>query len=217
MMTNIYTIVIFTLAILAGARGCADPVDSTASVLCAQLFKDLESALTSNEGNLLRIRRAFFHSPTAAPVLLKVIYNVTYAENFTMAVILEEITRCSSLILQNSTVIDLNQTELTMGWTSSGIYTMFHPTLLSMMQVRSPFAFLRIIHLTLPDQRSPEADSFFWDGSYDLPTLHLDLHISTLSCVPSQEWFETMLKDINTLVIKVFTKKVMVPIIRHEG
>jgi hypothetical protein len=200
-MTSTSTIAIFILATLAGARSrtCADPIDSTTSVICGQLFKDLERVLTSNEGNLLNIRRAFFHSPAAAPVLLKVVYRITYAENFTTAVSLEEMLPCSSPILQNST-IDLNQTELTLGWTSSGVYTMFHPILLSVMQVQTPFAFLRVIHLTLPDQQSPEANSFLWDGSYDLPTLRLNLHISTLSCVPSQEIFETILKDMNTLV-----------------
>ena len=197
MMISTYTIVIFSLATLAGARSCADHVYSATSVnTCAdRLFKDLERVLRSDEGNLLNIRRTFFHSPAASPVLLKVIYNIIYEENFTMAVSSEEIPPCSSLILQNPT-IDLNQTEFIMGWTSSGVYTMFHPTVLSVMQVQTPFAFLRIIHRTLPDQRSPEADSFLWDGSYDLPTLHLNLRISTLSCVPSQEIFETMLKDI---------------------
>ena len=200
-MSTAISFIIFALAtsIIPGScLICDDPTDLTTGV-CGQLFEDVERALLKNEGNLFRIRRAFFHSPTASPVLLKVVYNVTYGDNFTLTIASEEIPPCSSQILQNST-IDLNKTDITLGWTSSGVYTMFHPTVLSVMQVQSPFAFLRIIHLTLIDQRGPEAESFLWDGSYNLPTLHLNLHITSLTCVPSQGMFESVLMDLNTLV-----------------
>ena len=71
-----------------------------------------------------------------------------------------------------------------------------------MMQTQIPFAALRIVHKAL-NQRSPEADAFLWDGSYDLPTLHLSVHITTLSCVPSQDLFESVLMDFNTLVSRI--------------
>ena len=191
--------VIFAFAkfiVPGGSLKCDDSVDLTTGI-CGLLSKDLERALVNDEGNLFRIRRAFFHSPTVSLVLLKVIYNVTYAENFTMAIASDsEISACSNL---NST-IRLNQTSITLGWTSSGVYTIFHPAVLSVMQVQSPFALLRIIHRTLLDQRSPEADTFLWDGSYDLPTVHLNLHITTLTCLPSQEVFMSVLKDLNTMV-----------------
>jgi hypothetical protein len=167
--------------------------------MCGQLSKDLERALTNDEGNLFRIRRAFFHSPTASLVLLKVIYNVTYAENFTLEETSEETPACSNLH-SNSTRIVLNQTSITLGWTSSGVYTIFHPAVLSVMQVQSPFALLRIMLRTLPDQRSPEADTFLWDGSYNLPTLYLNLHVTSLTCLPSQGVFISVLKDLNTMV-----------------
>ena len=89
--------------------------------------------------------------------------------------------------------------NITYGWTSSGVYTVFHPTVLNMLQAQIPFAALRIVHKTL-NQRSPEADAFLWDGSYDLPTLHLNMHITALSCLPSQNLFESVLRDFNTLV-----------------
>ena len=47
---------------------------------CAQFSKDLEKAVLNDDGNLYQLRRAFFYSPTAAPVLLKVVYNVTFSE-----------------------------------------------------------------------------------------------------------------------------------------
>ena len=196
-MSAFVSFIIFALAasILPGdSLNCDDPDDLTTGI-CGQLSKDLERALVRDEGNLFRIRRAFFHSPTASLVLLKVVYNVTYAENVT----LEEIPVCSNRHL-NSTMMGLNQTSITLGWTSSGVYTIFHPAVLSVMQVQSPFALLRVIHLTLPDQRSPEADTFLWDGSYNLPTLYLNLHITSLTCLPSQEVFMSVLKDLNTMV-----------------
>ena len=197
MFTAISLILALTTSIVPGTcLICDDPTDLTTGV-CGLLSKDVERALLKDEGNLFRIRRAFFHSPTASPVLLKVVYNVTYGENFTMAVA-SKVPPCFSQHL-NST-IELNQTNITLGWTSSGVYTMFHPAVLSVMQVQTPFAFLRIIHRTLIDQRSPQADTFLWDGSYDLPTLHLNLHITSLTCVPSQEMFESVLMDLNTLV-----------------
>ena len=200
-MSTSVSFVIFVLVvsiILGNTLECDDPVDLTTGV-CGQLSKDLDRALVKDEGNLFRIRRAFFHSPTASPVLLKAVYNITYGGNFTLAAVSEEIIPCFNQHLQNST-IGLNQTSITLGWTSSGVYTMFHPTVLSLMQVQSPFTFLRIIHRTLLDQRSPEADTFLWDGSYDLPTVHLNLHITTLTCLPSRKVFMSVIKDLNTMV-----------------
>ena len=152
----------------------------------------------SDEGNRFRIRRHFFHSATASPVLVKIVYNITYGEDLITAISNETLQHCYSQVL-NST-IDFEPQNVTMGWTSSGVYTMFHPTVLSVMQIQTPFAFLRIIHLTLTDQQSPEADTFLWDGSYDLPTLHINLPINTMTCIPSQDLFDSVLIDLNTMV-----------------
>ena len=116
----------------------------------SQLSVDLERALLQDKGNLFRIRRTFFHSPIASPVLLKVVYNITYGENITMAVAADKVPHCSSQLL-NST-IELKQRNVTYGWSSSGVCAMFHPTVLSVMQLQAPLAFFRIIHLIL-DQR----------------------------------------------------------------
>ena len=114
---------------------------------CTSLLKGVESAILQDETNLSRMRRAFSHSPTATPVLLKVVYNLTYAENITKAVATNDIPQCSSFrLVDNSTIIDLKQRNITYGWTSSGVYTVFHPTILSMMQAHTPFAILRIHH-----------------------------------------------------------------------
>lgn len=158
---------------------------------CAQILKDFEKAVLEDEGNLYRMRRAFFYSPTASPVLLKVVYNVSFSDNIT------DIPSCGKN--SNLTSITLVQRSIIYGWSSSGVYTVFHPTVLNMMQAQIPFAALRIVHKTL-NQRSPEADTFLWDGSYDLPTLHLNMHITALPCLPSQDLFDSVLMDFNTLV-----------------
>ena len=211
---------------------CELPTDIT----CAQLSKDLERALLLDEGNLFRMRRAFFYSPTAALVLLKVVYNVSFKENTTISDKecgiylhkdntsfedndtsltngstfsgygvdisnpsegLENIT--DSANESNANLLEFKPMNITYGWTSSGVYTVFHPTVLNMMQAQIPLLALKIIHRTL-DQRSPEADTFLWDGSYELPTLHLNMHVTSLSCIPDQDLFKSVLEDFNTLV-----------------
>lgn len=195
MSTSAWSVVVMLTVVFFHSGGhcltCDDPMELTTGV-CGKLSKDFERALLEDEGNLFRIRRLFFHSPTASPVLIKVVYNITFGLNFTAK-------HCSGEIL-NSTISDFKQKNITLGWTSSGVYAWFHPTVLSVMQVQSPFAFLRIIHLTLPEQRSLEAESFLWDGSYDLPTLYLNLHVTSLMCVPSEEMLESVIEDLNTLV-----------------
>ena len=192
---------LFTLALIASTLTasclvCDDPVEVTTGA-CAKILKNLEKALLLDEGNLFRLRRAFFHSPTADPVLLKVVYNITYAENITTAFAGNETQLCSTSAVNSS--IEFQQQNVTLGWTSTGVYTVFHPTVLNMMQTQLPFSILRTVH-KLMHQRSPKADTFLWDGSYDLPTLHLNMHIASLPCIPSQDLFQLVLMDFNTLV-----------------
>ena len=199
MFTSAATCVILLVALVTSGHSliCDDP-DDVNTGKCAQLSKELEKALVQDAGNLYRLRKVFFHSATATPVLLKVLYNVTFMDNFITAVDVEDIPNCSSSTLNNST-IELEQTNITLGWTLSGVYAVFHPTVLSVMQVQSPFAIMRLFHFTL-DQRSPEADSFLWDGSYDLPTVQLNLHNTSLTCVPSYDLLVSLLGKLNQLV-----------------
>lgn len=208
---------------------CDDSSEVNAAT-CAKLSKDIEKALLGDEGNLFRMRKAFYYSPTASPVLLKVKYNVTLGQNFTEEVpccytsfMHEEISEklhsesCANGTVTNSTVdatttcmpdrinncsnsIEFKQENYTYGWTSTGVYVVFHPIVLTMMQAQIPLAVLRIVHRTYTNQKGPEADTFLWDGSYNLPTLYLNLHITSLSCIPTEDLFTSVLKDFNTLV-----------------
>ena len=200
---------------------------------CDRLSKDLEKALLQDEGNQFRMRKAFFFSPTASPVLLKVMYNVSFGENITAALTSEEPCCYHSFIqnkiankqhpqpstnVSNHTMLDIptghmlegafdcsesfefKQRNYVYGWTSTGIYVVFSPIILTVMQLQIPLAALRIIHKLHVTQRGPVADTFLWDGSYDLPTLHLNLHISSLACIPTEDLFVSVLEDFNTLV-----------------
>ena len=69
------------------------------------------------------------------------------------------------------------------------------------MQMQLPFAVMRLCYVTMKHD-NPEANTFLWDGSYDLPTLHLNLHVdqSNLSCIPSSNTFESVLMDLTSMV-----------------
>ena len=208
-----------------------DPCERNASE-CAILFKELEKALLQDETNKFQMRRAFFHSPTADPVLLRVIYNVFYAENIIATEenklylcghiptvnekgemdganlensVAKNQTKCENK--QNSSISELlhnltKQHNYAYGWTSTGVYTVFHPMVLYMMQAQTPFLALKFVHnYILQDQRSLEANTFLWNGSSsDLPTLRLNLCMTKVLCTSTQAVFEKVLNEINTLV-----------------
>ena len=175
---------------------------------CARLFSKLQDALLGDEANKFQMRQAFFHSPAANPVLLRVIYNVT--------VTAEKVIRAENQYTgggeaagndsgKSCSAIELKQEGFThtYGWTSTGVYTVFHPMVLYMMQTQVTFVALKCVHYLLQEQRSLAANTFLWDGnSSDLPTLHLNLNINN----SSQNIFETVLTKINTLVSKAKRK-----------
>jgi len=169
---------------------------------CYRLFKTFESALIEGEGNLYRMGKAFFYSPHADPVLLKVVYHITYGDNVTLSRDNITLRYCSgddgsSYLHLNNT----NATALTYGWSSNGIFMVFHPLLLNWMQMQLPLGILRIVHYTTASTNTgPQVESFLWDGSYDLPTLHINLHIESLPCLLSDQLYDAVLQDITALV-----------------
>ena len=231
-------VVLLGFVLSGNCLNCDDPNERNARI-CAEILDDLENALLQDQGNLHRMKEAFFYSPTATPVLLKVVYNVTYGKNIMTAIVEDKVHHCNDSSIayhsqfeegdytttsdnhhcsnspENSFDKDenicalsncipnsmqkLKQRTYIYGWTSTGVYTVFHPMVLHMMQVQTPFALLKLIHWIF-NQRSPEADTFLWDGSYELPTLYLDMQITTLSCVPSEDLFKSVLMNFNTLV-----------------
>lgn len=173
---------------------------------CSDLTQDIVESLFQDRGNVFRMQNAFFYSPTADPVLLRIVYNFTFSENITSwnsnAENSTKISYCSYDPESEKSSIALNGTyNIIHGWTSSGVFTVFHPGVLNLMQLQLPYILLNLIQLVSRQTTDgPEADSFLWDGSYNLPTLHLNLHISSLSCIPSSELLDAVLTKITAQV-----------------
>ena len=81
-----------------------------------KVFKQLEQALTQDEANLYLLKGMFFYAPNADPVLFKVNYNITFGDNITENLL----PLCNAI--NNYTMINITQTEVTYGWTLSGVY-----------------------------------------------------------------------------------------------
>ena len=200
-MKNIIANVLFLACLQAslfglGACACDDPSSTeTLGEVCHKFFKGFEDALYEDKGNTYRLRKAFFYAPNARPVLLKVIYNITFAGNITSVV---DHYYCDSV--SSALKLSTNDTSVTYGWTSNDIFTVVHPLVVNFMQMQLPFVLLRIFYYVLESERRPEAQTFLWDGTYDLPTLQINLPITNLPCIPNEHTFMSALQDFNSLV-----------------
>ena len=229
---NCFLLLLLITTISYGISVCDEEEDNVA---CAKLTKQLEQRLLQDEVNLYEMRKAFYYSSTASPVLLKVVYTVTRCKSVAdMLANPEEQCFCNSnstsinpltedeqCCCGNNTETDVTSTtelthgercfysdnhtiepkfkNFTYGWTSSGVYTFIHPLTLSALQALIPFVTMRVLHHSIKSS-SPEADTFLWDGSYELPTLHLNINISSLHCDPSEKLLDLALQDVTTLV-----------------
>ena len=189
-------LVIFSLFFVGGNCICNDPNDWENAYICSEVFNSLKQALIEDEGNLYRMKKAFYYAPRADPVLIQVNYNISYSENITDSDIF--LPYCGN-VTNNVSAISTNETQITRGWTSRGVYFVINPLALNNMQMALPFAILRLINRN-SDNRSPEVDTFLWDGSYDLPTLFINLFITSLPCIPSEDIFNSTLDDLNAYV-----------------
>ena len=122
---------------------------------------------------------------------------------------LQKLHNCNLIIVYTSdanenNTIPVNKTRLVFGWTSSGVFTVFHPLTINFMQIQIPFMLLRILFTIFeaidPRINGPEDETLLWDGSYELPTLNINLHFTSLTCLPSMELFNSILSDFNSLV-----------------
>ena len=177
---------------------CDKSEDEAIADACYKLDEQLQHALLQDKGNLYRLRKAFFYAPNAHPVLLRVIYNVTYAENATLRA-----AYCTD-DTNSGNELSINKTEIVLGWTSTGVFTMFHPLTINFMQIQAPFVLMKMLYSIFNainhEGSGPEAATFLWDGGYDLPTLRLNLHFTNLTCIPSTNMFNSVLRDFNSLV-----------------
>ena len=178
---------------------CERPTTKEVLDTCFDLHSAYKSALIKVPSNMYTLRRSFFYSPNADPVLLKVNYNITYDTNLT----LEELTQCP----QNDKEIDdyitnTSQTTHTFGWTSSGVYKTVHPFLLTIIQFQFPFALLRALKSTVFRDRvqDPYWDVLLWNSGEDLSSMRLDLEVEALPCVPTEGQIDATLHHITEQV-----------------
>ena len=194
---------LLTSLISNGLSICDDSEEVLADV-CYELYDRIRNTLLEDKGNFYHLRKAFFYSPNANPVLLRVIYNVSFADNVTELAQMEPNYCTSTSTVQENDTITLNNTQLILGWTSSGVFTVFHPLTINFMQIQLPFVLMRVMFSIFskldPTESGPEAKTFLWDGSYELPTLRINLHFTSLPCIPSFELFNSALMDFNSLV-----------------
>ena len=176
----------------AGNCSCEDTDDTQYSDVCHEIFQSLGNALIQDKGNFYRLRKAFFYAPDADPVLLRIEYNITFAENITEDVL--------PYCINEGNSSALNETNIIHGWTSRGLYQWIEPLFLNRMQLAIPFRLLRLIREQSDVRRNPEMDAFLWDGSFDLPTLLINLNVTFLPCIPSKDIFTSTIEDLTTLV-----------------
>jgi hypothetical protein len=190
--------------VLQGYSLCDNSEDEIIADACYKLDEQIEYALVQDKGNLYRLRKAFFYAPNAHPVLLRVIYNVTFAVNATLQ---EQAGYCTNDTNLTGNELPINNTQpinIILGWTSTGVFTVFHPLTINFMQLQVPFVlmtvFYHVFNAIHPEGSGPEADSFLWKGGHHLPTLRLNLHFTNLTCNPSEDLFNSVLSDFNSLV-----------------
>ena len=123
------------ISLVSQALSICDDSDEVLADVCYKLFRQVEDALVQDKGNEYRLQKAFFYAPNANPVLMKVIYNVSFATNVTEDVQLQP-NYCTS----DTDVISVNTTRFVFGWTSSGVFTVFHPLTINFIQIQVPFA-----------------------------------------------------------------------------
>ena len=103
------------LAAFLGLGACVCDDSSTSEYICFKFFQEFED---EDKDNTYRLRKAFFYAPNARPVLMKVIYNVTFAVDVTMDG--DELDYCDDFSPDRKT-LNSTETAVVFGWTSNGI------------------------------------------------------------------------------------------------
>ena len=165
-MKTTATIIIVSLlfaSLVSQALSVCDDSDVVLADVCYRLYVKVRNALLGDEGNLYRLRKAFFYSPNANPVLLKVVYNVSFADNVTESP-QDQANYFINTSETDENIMSLNRTQFVLGWTSSGVFAVFHPLTINFMQIQLPFVLMRIIFAIFtrfdPNESGPEAKTF---------------------------------------------------------
>ena len=157
---------------------------TTDSRICNELFQVFQASIVTNTANLYNLRKIFFPSKRSPPTLL----NVSYELNFETEV------KIPCDFDSNDTVNSSEVLHRNLGWTSQSIYTVFHPATLNRFQPQ--FFYEMMVQL----ESSNSESALPWEGTDQLLTLHLFLHLKKLSCLPSHKQIYETLQDMTSVV-----------------
>ncbi len=158
--------------------------------VCLALYQAMEAALYTNVENLYLLLNTFYPDNQPRPVLINVTYEVSFDS-------VPE-TPCPGTG-GNETLFNTTGTQnINYGWSSTSVYTVFHPALLNRMQIQLSIAMIKWIVSTVESSGSTRA--FLWDGVGSLQSLSLDVSVPNFFCTPSEEQVDNVLTKVNTKV-----------------
>ena len=182
----------FALALLRVAQCQCEDYKSTDTTTCSMLFQRFQSALVGSEVNLYNLRKTFAPASRPAPILVNVSYEISFGQ------VSHDL--CPGLG-NDSSLFNTSETQyLNYGWTSSVLYSYYHPAELNRLQPQLVFRFLKTLEVDPQDNGNPVATAFTWDGTGPITTAQVSLYIPSLPCAPSYEDVYNTLWDITSLV-----------------
>ena len=184
--------VIGLLLLLSGNSAQKDMCENHISAktpLCSELFQVFQAALVKSDTNLFNLRKIFFPSSEASPVLVNISYVIDFGN----------ITDIPCTNDKSNTVYGFETFHKNYGWTSTLMFAIFHPATINRLQ---PQLFYVMMTYLEPKTTGVTQAAFYWEGLIMSPylTLELSLHIPSLSCSPSYDQISNSLKDMTSMV-----------------
>ena len=100
-----------------------------------------------------------------------------------------------------STLFDTSETQhLNYGWTSSLLYSYYHPAELNRLQPQLIFQILKRVEFEPEDDGRRIATAITWDGNFQITTAQVFLHVPSLPCSPTYDEVYNSLWDFTSLV-----------------
>ena len=188
-----YVILVLLGSLQLGSCHLCQDYESTDSDTCLMLFQRFKDALLSNDLNLYNLRKTFTPVSRPDPILV----NVSYALSFGPV----PKTPCPGTEIGSEL---FNSPVLNYGWTSTPLYSYFHPAQLNRMQPQLFFLFIKYLEsfrVTLNYGTPKEVSTALtWNGKGPIATAKLSLHIDQLPCSPAYKDVYNTLWDITALV-----------------
>ena len=168
-------LLVFALLQFATSQNCNSNLNRASE--CSALYKQFETALLSDE-NLFKLRRVFFPSSKADPIVVDVKYHVNINTTETCS----ETNQAGENKPENGSSVSLTRDLV---WTSSVTFSLLDSHVLDLLQPR--------IVLLL----DPIKGSYYREVTDDI---ELSLQITSSSCPPSTTEIVSTLEDLNAMV-----------------